>query len=379
MLGLSGCARAPGAPDLSALVAECTGRPDGPACNALLANRGVVLPTSTGTGSWDPASDAIFVAADGSVYARAWSGTLGEIEHHRLPGLAATLPEMETRHGWPTEEHETLVFADATSSYGSVVDVLYTADRNHLAPLSVGVQTEAGPAALPVGAPLSWNPDDTRVYDRRCCMNAELEPEAIELEPCGGARVRLPLSDVDGIAELAEEQDADGCVSMRGDPKARWRDAVAVLDAIRSPGCPLEEDRADRDRGCRPISVSFDHDPPIPWRPGNWDAITVSVGKIDLYETAKRPRDEATLRARAEAVLPEVTECLRTLEIMRLQRPETVTVTLMTDAGREVSMPMAEHPRSHPLCVGEAFAPIADRVVQLLPGDAVVFFEIDLP
>ena len=382
MLALVGaCTRVSGLAGLPGLVAECTGDPQGPACNALLANRGVALPTSTGQGTWDPGAEGIFVSHDGSVHARDWSGTLGDIEYHRLPGLAGVLPTLESNDGWTDDEHLTMVFGDGGLFYGSIVDLLYTADRNHLAPLTVGVQTEAGPAAMPVGASWTWDPEDTRIRDFACCMRAKLEVDAVELEPCGGELVRASLSDLGPIVRAAEhEPHPNGCVEMKGAAEARWSDAIAVLDAIRSPGCPLVPDRADRDRGCRPIGVVLEHDPPIPWRPGNWDAITVTVGEIELQDSAPRPRDPAIVRKRAEAALPAVTECLRTSEAMRLRRPERILVSLMTDEGREVSMATAGNATQQmPACVPEAFAPLTDRAAHLLPGDAVVFLEIDLP
>ena len=365
------CTKAPAVLDVETLLARCDQDPSSDACHALVAARGVTLASSTARGTWETPALRVFLRPDGEVIFGDLVASVRQQEHHRIVGLDGALERLRE----DAEPPAVLLYADRARTYGDVVDVLYTTSRAGFHDLRVAVETQDGPWALDVAAPQTWDPDNHRIVEAKCSIHLTVAGGRVKVKACGEEAVDLELGDVDAIAELKRASRK----RVRGDQGARvWADAdtpwpvvVGVLDALRGPGCSLHGGGP----ACDPLGIMFDLEPPIPWRPGSWDKLQVTVERVEGYGTAKRPRDLAKLRKRVDRTLPAIAACLRGSDVMRLQMPDNIVIFLGTDdAGKEASA--APHV---PACVPEAFAPQVENISAFVPGDAGITLAISVP
>ncbi len=365
------CTKAPEVLDVDTLVARCDQDPSSAACRALVTARGVTLPSSTARGTWQAPALRVFVRPDGEVIVGDRVASVRQQVHHTIEGLDGAFARIR-EVAEVAESPAVLVYADQARAYGDVVDVLYTASRAGFDDLWVAVETQDGPGALRVGAPRTWDPDDHRKVEAMCSIHLSITGRRVKVQACGEEPVDLELGDGDAIAELKrasrKKVSGDQGAMVRADADTRWPVVVGVLDALRGPGCSLHDDGA----ACDPLWIVFDLEPPIPWRPGSWDMLQVTVADVELYSTAKRPRDLAKLRELANRKLPDIAACLRASDAMRLRMPEKIHVFLGTDdTGKEVSAAARV-----PACVPEAFAPQVENIAAFVPGDAGITLAI---
>ncbi|MBK8235236.1 MAG: hypothetical protein IPK74_06755 [Deltaproteobacteria bacterium] len=294
-----------------------------------------------------------------------------EVEHHRVAALAQQL-----RDAPPTVP--VVIRADELTRFGAVIDAMYTAHgdgRDEFAIAVAPVNADGVAGVISVIPSRTWDHDiDEGVHDLVCFTVARVADATVELEVCGEAPSRFALDDAEGMRGHLTGPGWNHHVRVVADADAQWSSIVRVIDALGGP--PWDHDAIDA-RTIRPHYIVLDLDPRIPWRAGRWDQLRVRLADIELIEYADRRRDRAALETRATAMIPALERCLRGSDELRLRVPDSITIVLATHP--ELGDVAFTADRSAPACVATLVAPLAPRIVEVVPGDAELHFAIDVP
>lgn len=275
-----------------------------------------------------------------------------------------------------------VVFADRSVPFGSVIDVMYSASQAGRESLAFAVAGDPMPGAIAFAGPRTWDPatDDIHI-DAACGTRVVLDGLRARITPCVGPETFIDVMDAATLASMGALLVAtryERYLHLQAPAVTPWATVVGVIDGLAAAPCPGPPD-AEPSHECRPWGVLVDLDPPLPWHPGDWDALKLSIYDIDPEPSAARRRryTEPKLRARAQRAIPALERCLRSSADLRLRMPRCIELLLAyDDDDREVAVMF---PMRAPLCAAEVFAPLATQVTRLLPGDASVRFAVDFP
>lgn len=309
--------------------------------------------------------DGVQVAsiADGRVRA-------DEVVHHHVAGLAQLLRNT-------TATSPVVIHADELTRFGAVVDVMYTAHgigRDELAIAVAPVAANGSAGVITVNAARTWDHDiDERVEEHACVTIAQVRDATVVLTTCDDVAQRFAIDDADGMQRHVARVGAN-IVQVVADADVGWSTIVRVIDALGGP--PWDHAAIDA-RTIRAHHVVLDLDPPIPWRAGRWDGLEVRLDHVELIEYADRVRDRSQLEARATALIPALQRCLRGSDALRLRVPDELSIVLATHP--ELGDVAFTSQRTAPACAAALVAPMPPRIVEVVPGDAVLHFAIDVP
>lgn len=293
-----------------------------------------------------------------------------EVAHHHVAGLAQQLRTT-------TATSPVVIHADELTRFGAVVDAMYTAHgigRDELAIAVAPVAPNGSAGVITVNAPRTWDHDlDDRVEDHACVSVAQVGDATVMLTTCDGVSRRFAIEDAAGMQGHTASLGAN-IVRVTADADVGWSTIVRVIDAL---GGPPWDHAAIEARTIRAHHVVLDLDPPIPWRAGRWDALEVRLDHVELIEHADRVRDRAQLEARATAIIPALQRCLRGSDALRLRVPDHLSIVLATHP--ELGDVAFTDERTAPACATALVAVLPPRIVEVVPGDAVLHFAIDVP